>query len=63
MVFIDPPSGWLYGFPLEAPEKILYGTELEDWLISKGYPEKLARNVPYVRYIGDLEQYKERSKT
>jgi hypothetical protein len=62
MTLIDPPSGWMYGFPLEAPEKPLYGTELEDWLISKGYPEKLARDLPYVRYIGDEEQNKERSE-
>ena len=33
---IDPPKGWLYGFPKEIPEDIDNTTE---WLIDNGYPE------------------------
>ena len=34
---IDPPSGWLYGFPKEIPEHI---DDTRAWLIENGYPEK-----------------------
>jgi len=32
---IDPPSGWLYGFPKEIPEDI---KDVRGWLIQNGYP-------------------------
>ena len=35
--YIDPPSGWKYGFPKELPEGI---EDLRAWLIENGYPEK-----------------------
>lgn len=37
-IMVDPPSGWLYGFPmvLDKPEDMLF----KDWLILKGYPAK-----------------------
>jgi len=36
MRYVDPPSGWKYGFP-----KIWDGKgSMDDWLISEGYPEK-----------------------
>ena len=34
---IDPPSGWLYGFPKEIPEHI---DDTRAWLIENGYPEE-----------------------
>lgn len=34
---IDPPSGWLYGFPKEIPEDI---KDVKAWLIQNGYPMK-----------------------
>lgn len=35
--FIDPPEGWMYGFPKEIPEHI---DDTRQWLIDNGYPEK-----------------------
>jgi hypothetical protein len=35
---IDPPSGWLYGFPKEMPEQV---DNVIEWLIANGYPKKL----------------------
>ena len=37
---IDPPSGWLYGFPKEIPEHV---DDTIKWLIENGYPEKLIK--------------------
>lgn len=34
--FIDPPSGWKYGFPKIVPEDV---EDLRQWLIDEGYPE------------------------
>lgn len=34
--WVDPPSGWRYGFP-----KIWNGEgDLREWIISKGYPKR-----------------------
>lgn len=39
--WVDPPSGWRYGFPrLYDPTK---DGDMTQWMIAKGYPEKLAR--------------------
>jgi len=45
---IDPPSGWLYGFPKEIPEDIDNTTE---WLIDNGYPEKLIKDLGNSFYV------------
>lgn len=37
-LFVDPPSGWKYGFPCEW-NKEKY-PELKDLYLAKGYPEK-----------------------
>jgi hypothetical protein len=42
---IDPPSGWMYGFPKEIPEVV---TDVNAWLIENGYPKK---------HIDDLGEY------
>jgi len=35
---VDPtPEGWRYGFPKECPDSV---TNLLEWAISEGYPEK-----------------------
>jgi hypothetical protein len=34
--YIDPPSGWKYGFPKILPEGV---TGFRQWLIDNGYPE------------------------
>ena len=39
-IMIDPPSGWKYGFPKEAP-KDLEGEELKKWFLENGYPQAL----------------------
>lgn len=34
---IDPPSGWLYGFPKEMPSFVI---DTKAWLVANGYPKK-----------------------
>jgi hypothetical protein len=34
--YIDPPSGWKYGFPKQIPDDV---TDVKDWLVKNGYPE------------------------
>jgi hypothetical protein len=34
---IDPPSGWLYGFPKELPKGV---EDVMSWLVENGYPQK-----------------------
>ena len=42
-VFIDPPSGWKYGFP-----KVWNGEgDMLDWLVAEGYP------VTMISALGD----------
>jgi hypothetical protein len=37
-IWIDPPSGWKYGFPkLYKPKED--GLDLEQWLVKNGYPQ------------------------
>lgn len=47
---IDPPSGWMYGFPKEIPKDV---ENVLEWLIENGYPkdkiDKLGDNF-YCRY-------------
>ena len=38
-VWVDPPSGWKFGFPkLYTPKD---GETMEDWLRSEGVPESI----------------------
>ena len=39
MIMIDPPSGWKYGFPMVFDMK--EGGNINEWLVSKGYPQSL----------------------
>ena len=41
-LFIDPPTGWLYGFPKEAPVNLrqMDADQFHEWLISNGYPQE-----------------------
>ena len=40
--YVDPPSGWMYGFPKIMPESVAEGkVKFYDWLVSEGYPQKL----------------------
>lgn len=36
-MMIDPPSGWMYGFPKPYNPRPYQSTE--DWLMENGYPE------------------------
>jgi hypothetical protein len=42
VMFIDPPTGWRYGFPKPAPENIRNMTQaqLHEWFVANGYPQK-----------------------
>ena len=57
VTFIDPPSGWRYGFPKVYPKEA-EGRTLE-WLVEQGYPQweiDKMKNHFYCRYWeGPLE--------
>ena len=35
---IDPPSGWLYGFPKVLPDP--KPESMHEWLVGNGYPQE-----------------------
>jgi hypothetical protein len=39
-LFIDPPSGWKYGFPKQAPTNLreMDFHDITNWLVENGYP-------------------------
>lgn len=41
VLMIDPPSGWMFGFPKPIPKAAASPPHLEDWMIENGYPEAL----------------------
>lgn len=48
---IDPPSGWMYGFPKPIPEE--RRKDVIAWLIEEGYPKNLIEELGehfYCRY-------------
>lgn len=46
--YIDPPSGWKYGFPKILPADV---TDIRRWLIDNGYPERdIELALKYSRY-------------
>ena len=50
-VLVDPPSGWLYGFPKPMPVDT---KDVNEWLVQNGYPRKqiiLMGEHFYVRYM------------
>jgi hypothetical protein len=36
--WVDPPSGWLFGFPKIWDDTI--NPDLKTWLVNEGYPQK-----------------------
>jgi hypothetical protein len=36
-IFIDPPSGWQYGFP-KIYDSVLDG-DVQEWMVREGYPQ------------------------
>ena len=52
VTLIDPPSGWLYGFPKPIPKEERSRTLA--WLVENGYPQKeidLYGNFFFCRYF------------
>jgi hypothetical protein len=50
ITYIDPPSGWKYGFPKPIPD---FTTDHRKWIVEQGYPQKLIDELGehfYVRY-------------
>jgi hypothetical protein len=50
ITYIDPPSGWQYGFPKVIPSNHLH--RVEEWMVENGYPQTevdryKGRGVPY----------------
>jgi hypothetical protein len=52
-LFVDPPSGWRYGFP-KVWDKAKH-PDLTRWMIDNGYPKKLARQNLPVRFMSVSE--------
>lgn len=53
---IDPPSGWLYGFPKPIPNDV---KDVKEWLVQNGYPKKIIDDLGkyfYCRYWEEGEQ-------
>lgn len=48
-LYVDPPSGWLYGFPKEWDKE--KHPDLKAWMAENGYPKKLADKGLPVRFI------------
>ena len=38
VMMIDPPSGWLYGFPKILPDP--KPESMHEWLVGNGYPQE-----------------------
>jgi hypothetical protein len=58
MIMIDPPSGWKYGFPMVFDME--EGGDVNEWLVSKGYPQSLIDKfkgaLPYRMWEQEDEQ-------
>jgi hypothetical protein len=55
--YIDPPSGWRYGFPKVLPDGV---TDLSAWFIKNGYPEKdVELALKYSRYWSEPDEEEE----
>lgn len=39
---IDPPHGYLYGFPKELPNDV---KDIYKWLVKNGYPQYIINNL------------------
>jgi len=41
VTYVDPPSGWRYGFPKAMPDDLPDSQTFRGWLVSEGYPKEL----------------------
>ena len=46
---IDPPSGWMYGFPKKYSEEV--DGDMIEWLLSQGYPKRLVEEYGDCFYV------------
>lgn len=63
VTYIDPPSGWRYGFPKAIPDP--KPEDMRKWLVENGYPQweidKMGKNF-YCRYWqGDQDEQEKTS--
>lgn len=49
-VWVDPPSGWKYGFP-KIWEKKTENEDMYEWLINEGYPAKMIEDMGKVFFV------------
>lgn len=63
ILVVDPPEGWLYGFPKPYPGGAMTSyKEKVKWFLSQGYPQELIDDgmLQYCRYwetdIEDLDE-------
>lgn len=57
-MLIDPPSGWLYGFPKVMPTGV---KDINKWVVEQGYPQELVDKgyMKHCRRIGTKEEIDE----
>jgi len=41
VTYVDPPSGWKYGFPKVMPDDLPGNPTFREWLVREGYPKEL----------------------
>lgn len=46
-LMVDPPSGWMYGFPKVCPKE--HHHRILDWIVEEGYPKEEIGKHFYVR--------------
>lgn len=51
-LIVDPPRGWMYGFPRAILDKERYSANPEQWFRDNNYPQKLIDEgmLKYVRF-------------
>ena len=57
ITYIDPPSGWKYGFPKVLPEEAK--SRVREWLVEEGYPAREIESYGehfYCRYWSKEEE-------
>jgi hypothetical protein len=54
--WVDPPAGWQYGFPAVWDSAV--EEDMMKWLLSKGYPAALVKELGEYFYVRQWE-YKE----
>lgn len=57
-VWVDPPSGWKYGFP-KIWERKTDDEDMNEWLVSEGYPRSVIENYGSVFYVRMWETAKD----